>query len=288
VPKRAKLKPAGRCIYCGSGNLSKAHIWPAWLKQVLPTFSNTHENVVGEFRTFTSAVPGPAPSVEIRQGATFSRKLRIVCQDCNSGWCGNIEHQAKPVLAPLIAGQPAEISPTDQQKLALWFALVIVLLDRIDLRMAAIPQEDRSYIKTNLSPPPRWQMWIVKYDGVAGDEFVCATTGFLMVSDPSQISIDPERIESGESVCNSRVVTCCVGHLCMHALISGSGYKIGGYEGINLMRVWPSSQVWYDWKAATQVSHSDIIELAESVPRNARPGFPVPPSPQTYNVKRTK
>lgn len=281
MPERAKLKPPGRCIYCAGGNLSKAHIWPAWLKQVLPTFSNTHENVVGEFRTFKSAVPGPAPSVEVRQGSTFSRKLRIVCQDCNSGWCGSVEHDAKSILQPLIAGEPAEISPADQRKLALWFALIIVLLDRVDLRMAAIPQEDRSYIKKNLSPPPHWQMWIVKYDGVAGDEFVCATTGFLMVRDPKQITIDPERIERGESVCNSRVVTFCVGRLCMHALVSGSGYKIGGYEGINLMRVWPSSPVWYDWKAAVQVSHGEIIELAESVPRNAPPGFPAPVSLQT-------
>ena len=48
-------------------------------------------------------------------------QIRCVCGGthltCNSGWMKRIEDQAKPILVPLILGNPARLQPRDQAAL---------------------------------------------------------------------------------------------------------------------------------------------------------------------------
>ena len=50
----------------------------------------------------------------------FTATVRAVCDDCNHGWLSQLERAAKPVLTPLILGQPTELSTEDQRLTAVW------------------------------------------------------------------------------------------------------------------------------------------------------------------------
>ena len=66
-------KPAGKCVFCDKPGLTKGHVWPDWLNNILPRTATRHEEVVGEFSTFTPEVPGPPKDYRVQ---TRSREIK--------------------------------------------------------------------------------------------------------------------------------------------------------------------------------------------------------------------
>lgn len=113
------------CIFCTGTGLTKEHIFPRWLVDVL-----------------TPAVVGTEISVErTRQWAdraeqqrwtapdVASATARVVCASCNSGWMSRLESRAKPLLRPMILGNPTTLDPAEQIALAGWTAMKAYVLE---------------------------------------------------------------------------------------------------------------------------------------------------------------
>jgi hypothetical protein len=111
MAKRTNLKGPGRCIFCGAGGLSKEHIWSEWTYELVPPIpGGEHVKTVYQSAKHNPKITGVESSKQ-RQGSTNTIKLYAVCKtECNNGWMSRLDEAAKPLLTPLILGQPAVLS----------------------------------------------------------------------------------------------------------------------------------------------------------------------------------
>lgn len=154
-------KPAGKCIFCGQGNLSKEHLWPQWSFEYLPKF-RSHTTIEQRFTYSVKNDPDPDSIKRERQGQTWSKTLRVVCVSCNTGWMSQIEEQAKEILVPLITAHSHEVSKASLILLSQWIALKIMISEQNYPSEVVTPQEERSAFKETLAIPPNFKIWIAR------------------------------------------------------------------------------------------------------------------------------
>jgi hypothetical protein len=151
--RRKNLKSAGKCIFCGGGNLSKEHFWPEWASALLPNYPDNQH--VEQLFTFTEVTKlTRAPEVRSKQGHAWTKKIRAVCVSCNTGWMSTLETAVKPILTPLIATQPHTLSLNSMDILAKWISLKIMVGEHNHPKDAVTPLEDRLKFKSSLEIPP--------------------------------------------------------------------------------------------------------------------------------------
>lgn len=95
-----------------------------------------------------------------RPGHTVTKKLRVVCRSCNSGWMGQIEEAAKPILTPLILGQTSVLDVIAQNRIATWAALKVLTLEHNDKEKVIAPDELREKFMTGRVAPQGMKVWI--------------------------------------------------------------------------------------------------------------------------------
>jgi hypothetical protein len=239
--------------------MTKAHIFPGWLGEVLlPDRTSHHLEQTGYFETFTAKVKSPPPRSRVRQGDGGSRKVRKVCKKCNSGWMGALETPVRPHVVALMNGEDYVLGPTGQTLISTWLAVIATLIDAIDPGQSAIPQSDRDYLRKHRSPPPEWNIWIARYSGNDWHRHRCKRMGIRVVEKSTPGSDDLS--------CNTQVTTLVVRHLCAH-IYSSTAMKLGGYDGISLIRLWPLTGYNITWRNAPRIGDEQIINLAESLGR---------------------
>jgi hypothetical protein len=158
-------KPPGKCIFCGGSGLSKEHVWPLWARDLLPRrIGGTH--VKGEV---TSVRGNPHKTAERKlknfEGNVTTIQLRRVCGRCNNGWMSKLETQAKPILSPLILGQPSILSADSQRVIATWIVMKFMITEFYNPEVIATPQRNREFLMSNQQPPEGWQIWIAHKRG---------------------------------------------------------------------------------------------------------------------------
>jgi hypothetical protein len=158
--KTRRGKPAGKCIFCEGGGLSKEHFWPDWASSLLPHYPD-NRHVEGLFTSAQARWVKP-PEVRSRQGHSWTKTIRAVCKGCNNAWMSELEEAVKPILTPLIATQPHELTTQAMGTLAQWVALKIMVGERNHPELAVTPQEDRARFKATLQVPLNFRIWIAK------------------------------------------------------------------------------------------------------------------------------
>jgi hypothetical protein len=92
-PKRIP-NPPRRCIFCGGSPISRDHIWAQWMRPEVE-----QAQVLEKTYAETRASPKQRRHVKTT-GDARSRKLKIVCIPCNSGWMSRLQELTKPILSP--------------------------------------------------------------------------------------------------------------------------------------------------------------------------------------------
>lgn len=240
TPKRSNLKPPGRCIFCGSLGVSKEHIWPQWSFKYVPKGENTR-HTRGIFVS-SNASPKIRGAREVRQhnGTVSTIQLKVVCErHCNNGWMSTLETRVKPILTPLMLGQPVVLSTADQRTLAKWFAMKVMVAEFSDPRDVSSPQSERDYLMSNEGPPPNWQIWIAHRRGP--DWRVKYTRTALTLG----VSVDGGLIEAPDNSLakNSKAVTMGIGELLLHAIATPAGIGVQFDQNLTrqLSQIWPNS-----------------------------------------------
>ena len=122
-------KPARKCIFCHSGNLSKEHLWPDWASPLLPPSLDNRNSQQLRITENTHLVK--PPEFKVRQGSLWTTKLRVVCASCNNGWMSALENKAKPILIPMIDTKSShDLSADHMLILSQWITLNIMVLDQ--------------------------------------------------------------------------------------------------------------------------------------------------------------
>jgi len=158
-------QPAGKCIFCGSGGLSKEHIWASWLHELTGKTEDSHFLRRDRLQPRTGI-----QLIEDRkfQGSLTSRKRRCVCREhCNGGWMSGIESRAKAAMAPAILGQSISLSSEDQRAIAAWLTLKTIIEDRSNIEESSVPDSDVAQFYRSKSPLPTWRLFVGSYEGRA-------------------------------------------------------------------------------------------------------------------------
>jgi hypothetical protein len=160
---RRSIRPQGRCVFCGGTGLSKEHVIAEWLKRTLPDVPD--HTLIGLNFTFDPAATFVHDSTRSRQGGFHQRKVRNVCTKCNNGWMSGIVERAKDFVEPLVRNQAVHLHQQGQRDLATWIALTCIMAEFTGEGTAAIPPEDRQFIRSNEEPPPHWIIYVGRYGG---------------------------------------------------------------------------------------------------------------------------
>ncbi|MEL6960238.1 MAG: hypothetical protein AAGL89_14925 [Pseudomonadota bacterium] len=107
--------------------MSKEHFWPRWMHELMPdpkTASFTEQRI--QIENNRESEPR---KTRTRQGGTKNKTLRVVCKDCNSGWMSELENEAKPILTPLILGDPIFLDDYHQSVLAKWITMKFMVVE---------------------------------------------------------------------------------------------------------------------------------------------------------------
>ena len=248
-------------MFCSETGVTKGHVWPDWLNSILPRTATHHEELIGEFSTFTPDVPGPPKNYRVRQGHARSRKPRNTCGKCNSGWMSRIEDDAIKTATALIKDEPLSLTENAQRELAAFLCLISMRLEFLG-RLRAIPATDRIYLKDHKLPPASWMVWIAKYTGEKADEHWSRYCGMQLGLTPTD--------KVGAEHCNTQVTTLIIGKLCAH-LFSSTEIPFEGYEGARLTRIWPLTGLALDTRFLPDISDAAVVSLHEALARESKP-----------------
>jgi hypothetical protein len=147
--------------------MSNEHVWPQWLKEVMPDVAaqtqNWHEGsltdpTTGKSDTTSRAIPN----------TILESKVRRPCKRCNESWMNDIESAARPVLTSLILGQERSLSSDDLTALAVWTAKTVVVYEFVYPRTAAIPEEHHRFLFEAKMPLPNMNIWIARLEADDG------------------------------------------------------------------------------------------------------------------------
>jgi hypothetical protein len=139
------------CVFCGGRGLTKEHVWPRWFRDAFgATFVGKHEQ-------FSDGV-----LVRVYSGTLTDLTTRRVCGRCNADWMSDLEHTTRPMLIPLIKGEPIVLDAAQQQDVAFWCvktALMTVQLHRL-LRVPPEHYHDIYERRVRRELPSWMQVWI--------------------------------------------------------------------------------------------------------------------------------
>jgi hypothetical protein len=143
------------CPFCGaSSRLSREHLLPAWLQQILPSDElATHYRVTGANATDRiewSSLP-------------FRQRSRCVCSGCNNGWMSKLESAAKPELSPLLHHRPTSLGRSAQRVLSAWALKTCLVFQATQGRGALAPRDHFESLRCTGAPPPQVSVWLTSH-----------------------------------------------------------------------------------------------------------------------------
>ena len=251
------------CVFCGGSDLSKEHFWPEWASDLLPE-SGAHKimRAVGD---------GPMQTHRDRQGGAKTIKLRVVCRSCNHGWMRDLEDAARPILTPLIVGNPIVLGVEDQKVLAEWIALKVILLEQSNKPEVVITQAERTAFCENRTIPANMRIRLA----------ICGEGSWRSATVRTSTWVSPlSKFTSVKPGMNVQVSTVGVGDLLIHSSICNSpGFDIDEVVPVNerIYRLWPLSGDELNWpyrqgymSSASAARLCERIALLQQLPNSVR------------------
>jgi len=187
--------------------------------------------------------------------------VKAVCERCNNGWMSELEVQVRPILEPMVRGQPVRLSVEDQVVLARWAAKVAVLLDHYEDGVVVLGDHDLAHIHLEGSAPPSFHIRIAFRPEPGSQPFDFYVSGHHAA--PSG-TIDPEAAATP----NSFSVTLALGCVVI-AVVGGPGMENPGrwVQGSDFpLMVWPPTSDGITWPPRVPVvlDHHGLREFHEA------------------------
>lgn len=139
---------------CGNvGKLSREHAIPKWTHKVLdPSLSSIGHKY-----------EGPPDSGILREWRACGPdvKAKDICVPCNNGWMERLERAARPMLKPLILGEPCALSTLDGKLLTRWFLKTSVMLELAGSQgQRTIPTAVERWVYEDRTPTEGVALWL--------------------------------------------------------------------------------------------------------------------------------
>jgi hypothetical protein len=102
-----------------------------------------------------------------RPGGMLTKRLRIVCTPCNNGWMSVLQNTIKQILLPFITGGWPTLNPTEQQLLAAWITMFVMVVEKSNEEGVTTSQAKRTAFMEQgeaRKPPNNWLIWLCSHD----------------------------------------------------------------------------------------------------------------------------
>jgi hypothetical protein len=270
-PRRQNIKPPGKCIFClggaASGNpMTPEHMWSDWMDRadLLPKG--------GEYVEFKNIARGRRRvSVRMftrtRQGSANTKRIKVVCKNCNSGWMSQLETAARPILIPLIRGERFTLTAPMVLPLMRWITLKMFVAEHnAYMGHPADPifdQAARTEFKTNLVIPDLIRVWIGQQNSakwITGLHRHASGLGITRTLPPPS----PDYTRSP----NIQTITWGIGKLLIYinATTDMALYPVFELQGLNpFVRFWPHGGEVINWPPRFWVNDEVIDGLANAL-----------------------
>jgi hypothetical protein len=267
--KQAGAIMAAQCIFCGSGDMSREHVWPDWMKGVVPEIAAQGENYHfgSVFDPGSGAIQETARTMP---NTLLETKVKRVCKTCNSGWMSEIENCAKARLTDLMLGRGTKLAPSDQEKIARWVALKVIMTEFIYPKTASLTQRDHREFCSTRMPLPNTTIWLAPLL-VPGNRWANRTRHLTVgLYGPDE---NPERPRP-----NTHETTMGIKHLLVH-VFGTTRPQLAGADWLwteqsdallrpsGMLRIWPLRPCDLEWDPAhTEFNNEDTVwELSQSI-----------------------
>lgn len=238
-------------------------MFPDWLKQLFPRSpTDTHTHGAFSWLTMDDGSVTVSPTARKKQGQASTKKVRVVCVECNNQWLSKLEERTKPLLSTLVPGQPVNIGPAEQLLLATWAVKTVMTAEFIEPNEIAIPQDHRTLLRKTLTPPPSgWWVWIAGYRGIKW------ITGLYHFAARLNVPpIDPETAH----IKNIQSTTIGLGRLLIHAIsttVPGYSFALDKPNVSDLKPVWPINTAVTTWPPTRLVDDNDVDFIKSNLER---------------------
>jgi hypothetical protein len=232
----------GFCVFCGNPGLTKEHVWADWLNPYVAKDLSSH-SVSSEILHEDDRIEG---QYRVKSGDPRSRRLRIVCQDCNNGWMSRLQETTKMYLAPLVLGEVTAFDVPIQKRLGAWIAMSVMVSERLDVGTSVISASERQCLRTNQMAPSNWKIWIGDY---ARDDWPGYWVHFAGSVYPAGAHYD--RLPDGSAKPNTQTTAFIVGRLYIYAASSTSSVFDGEVRSKKLVSLWPTRRNIIGWPPET-------------------------------------
>jgi hypothetical protein len=145
------------CVFCGSDvKLSREHVFPQWLRNLFPDLGD------GEY--LRRLVTFSTDQHHQRPGPPFDFVVRDVCTDCNTGWMHDLEEEARPILTPMLLGEPRVLTAVEQHIVATWATKTMLTMQGTNIgRERIAPLEGYRWFYEHRTPLPGSHVWLCRY-----------------------------------------------------------------------------------------------------------------------------
>ena len=266
-------------MYCGGSPETYEHIFGDWLKNYMPKINIRHNlgKISGSKRRGIW-LPEKQAVVGRKNAVPHSWTVKCVCSKCNSGWMGDIQEAAKPVVAPMIEGQPLLLDRAAQTAISAWAASAAITAEFSRNNDVAITDEQRSSFYKNRVPPESFKIWVGRYPSERGKGFYWHFTQSVHFDADVLASKDPDN-----PPINTQTTTYMVGQFYVHVFTCPiievfNHVKCLGRRGdIVLDQIWPITKptIWWpriemtdrDADGITVSIHNELLRLIHSTPK---------------------
>lgn len=181
-------------------------------------------------------------------------QIKCVCggddSSCNNGWMRRLDEAADPIMTPLILGQEARLSESDQRVIAAWAVLKVMVADHNHVH-----HTQRKQFKRRHRPPAGWTVWIGHFERkTLKEEWV--SRPFPVLSEATLAKRKSKLTLSANSSATTQIIKNLFVHV-VHTphptfgkrwrFVDTRGRPLSG----NLVRIWPPTGFSTRWPLET-------------------------------------
>lgn len=258
------------CAWCGTTPLTREHLIPQWLGDVLADAFGSEEGYDFGFEFISADGSRTTRSHPQRRAEVV---VKAVCEDCNNGWMSALEVEVRPLLEPMVRGEAVRLSVGDQMILARWAAKVAVLLDHYEDGAVVLGADDLREIYAEGSAPTSFHIRLALRPDPGAQPFDFYVSGHHAAPTGD--------IDAANVLPNSFSVTLALGRVVI-AVVGGPGMDRPDRwsNGSDFpMMIWPPTTDGITWPPLFPVVRNriELREFHESFwTAILNPGFPRP------------
>jgi hypothetical protein len=234
--------------------MSKEHLWPVWMKKFLRQagdVSHIRETHHAKWRTHLSS-----EKIE-RQGHLSTLKLRVVCRECNHGWMGSLEAEAKPVLARLIQDEVFTLTENDQRVMSRWITMKSITGEHAEPEARVTPAADRQALRSDQRIPDYFTIYV-------GRQLTDSDTAWSRVSQTLALSMDGPSPSLDGRTRNFQSISFLCGPLFVYVIAArlDNFDVVSAFNSGHLVRIWPIHNRTVHWPPAHVLSPTEMDRFA--------------------------